>query len=63
MVSRHFLDYFQDLSGGPICPLILNGRSLSWMGLTWERRCCARLQSTKLDMNTCQMSINTDILL
>ena len=32
------------------------------MGLTRERWCCARLYSSRLDMNTCQTSVKTDIL-
>ena len=40
-----------------------NGKSLSWMGLTRERWCCTRGFVSRLDMNTCQMSIKTDILL
>ena len=41
----------------------LNGKSLSWMGLTRERWCCIRDLMSRLDMNTCQTSIKTDILL
>ena len=41
----------------------LNGKSLSWMGLTRERWCCTRDLVSRLDMNTCQTSIKTDILL
>ena len=40
-----------------------NGKSLSWMGLTRERWCCTRGLVSRLDMNTCQTSIKTDILL
>ena len=38
-----------------------NGRSLSGMGLPREKWCCARGWLSRLDMNTCQMSIKTDI--
>ena len=41
---------------------LLNGRSLSWMGLTREKWCCTGRQWSRLDMNTCQTSIKTDIL-
>ena len=41
----------------------INGRSLSGMGLTRERWCCARGWLSKLDMNTCQTSIKTGIIL
>ena len=40
-----------------------NGKSLSWMGPTRERWCCTRGLVSRLDMNTCQTSIKTDILL
>ena len=40
-----------------------NGKSLSWMGLTRERWCCTMGLVSRLDMNTCQTSIKTDILL
>ena len=40
-----------------------NGKSLSWMGLTREMWCCTRGLASRLDMNTCQTSIKTDILL
>ena len=40
-----------------------NGKSLSWMGLTRERWCCAIGLVSRLDMNTCQTSIKIDILL
>ena len=40
----------------------INGRSLNWMGLTRERWCCTRGWMSRLDMNTCQTSIKTDIL-
>ena len=40
-----------------------NGKSLSWTGLTRERWCCTRGLVSRLDMNTCQTSIKTDILL
>ena len=40
-----------------------NGRSLSGMGLTRERLCCARGWLSRLDMYTCQTSIKTDIFL
>ena len=40
-----------------------NGKSLSWMGLTRERWCCTRDLVSRLDMNTCQTSIKTDILI
>ena len=40
-----------------------NGKSLSWMGLTRERWCCTKGLVSRLDMNTCQTSIKTDILL
>ena len=40
-----------------------NGKSLSWMGLARERWCCTRGLLSGLDMNTCQTSIKTDILL
>ena len=40
-----------------------NGKSLSWMGLTRERWCYTRALVSRLDMNTCQTSIKTDILL
>ena len=40
-----------------------NGKSLSWMGLTREKWCCTRDLVGKLDMDTCQTSIKTDILL
>ena len=40
-----------------------NGKSLSWMGLTRERWCCTMGLVNRLGMNTCQTSINTDILL
>ena len=33
------------------------------MGLTRERWCCARGWLSRLDMNTCQTSMKTDILL
>ena len=39
-----------------------NARSLSWMGLTRERWCRTSGQMSRLDMNTCQTSIKTDIL-
>ena len=41
---------------------LCNGKSLSWMGLTRERWCCTRGLVSRLDMNTCQTSIKTDIL-
>ena len=41
----------------------LNRRSLSGMGLTRERWCCTGCWLSRLDMNTCQTSIQTDILL
>ena len=41
----------------------VNGRSLSGMGLIRERWCCAGCWWSRLDMNTCQTSINIDILL
>ena len=40
-----------------------NRRSLSGMGLTRERWCCAGGWLSKLDMNTCQTDIKTGILL
>ena len=40
-----------------------NGKSLSWMGITRERWCCTRGLVSRLDMNTCQTSIETDVLL
>ena len=40
-----------------------DGKSLSWMCLTRERWCCTRGLVSRLDMNTCQTSIKTDILL
>ena len=40
-----------------------NGKSLRWMGLTRERWCCTRGLVSRLDMNTCQTSIKTDILI
>ena len=40
-----------------------NGKSLSWMGLTRERWCCTRGLVSRLDTNTCQTSIKTDIFL
>ena len=42
-------------------PMALNVKSLSGMGLTRERWCCARGWLRRLDMNTCQTSIKTDI--
>ena len=42
---------------------IVNGKSLSWMGLTRERWCCTMGLMSRLDMNTCQTSIKTDKLL
>ena len=44
-------------------PLVCNGRSLSGIGLTRERWCCTVRWLSRLDMNTCQTSIKTDILL
>ena len=41
----------------------VNGRSLSGMSLTRERWCCAGCWLNRLDMNTCQTSIKTDMLL
>ena len=41
----------------------VNGKSLSWMGLTRERWCCTMGLVSRLDMNTRQTSIKTDILL
>ena len=41
----------------------LNGKSLSWTGLTREWWCCTVGLVSRLDMNTCQTSIKTDILL
>ena len=41
----------------------VNGKSLSWMGLTRERWCCTMGLVSRLDMNTCQTSIKTDVLL
>ena len=41
----------------------LNGMSLSGMRLTWDRWCCTELWLSKLDTNSCQTSIKTDILL
>ena len=38
-------------------PHYCNGKSLSWVGLTRERWCCAGRWLSRLDMNTCQMSI------
>ena len=43
--------------------IVFNGRSLSGMGLTRERWSCAGFWWNRLDMNTCQTSIKTDILL
>ena len=40
-----------------------DGKSLSLMGLKRERWCCTRGLVSRLDMNTCQTSIKTDILL
>ena len=40
-----------------------NGISLSWMGLTREKWCCTRDLVGRLDMDTSQASIKTDILL
>ena len=40
-----------------------NGRSLSGMDLTRERWCCSGRLLSRLDMNTCQMSIKNDVLL
>ena len=40
-----------------------NGKSLSWMGLTRERWCCTMGLMSRLDMNTCQTNIKTDMLL
>ena len=40
--------------------MLVNGKSLSWMGLTRERWCCNRGLVIRLDMNTCQTSIKTD---
>ena len=42
--------------------VLLCGKSLSWMGLTRERWCCTRGLVSRLDMNTSQTSIKTDIL-
>ena len=39
-----------------------DGRSLSWMGLTRESWCCTGGYMSRLDMNTYQTSIKTDIL-
>ena len=43
--------------------VVNNGKSLSQMRLTRERRCCTRDLVGRLDMDTCQTSIKTDILL
>ena len=40
----------------------VNGKSLNWMGPTREGWCCTRGLVSRPDMNTCQTSINTDIL-
>ena len=40
-----------------------NGKSLSWMGLAREWWCCTMGLVSRLDMNTCETSINTNILL
>ena len=37
--------------------MLVNRKSLSWMGLTRERWCCTRGLVSRLDMNTCQTSI------
>ena len=39
-----------------------NGISLNWMGLTREKWCCTRDLVGRLDMDTSQASIKTDIL-
>ena len=46
-----------------VCMKAFNGKSLSWMGLTREWWCCTVGLVSRLDMNTCQTSIKTDILL
>ena len=46
---------------GQLCRERTNGKSLSWMGLTRERWCCTMGLVSRLDMNTCQTSIKTDI--
>ena len=43
--------------------MALNGKSLSWTGLTREWWCCTVGLVSRLDMIMCQTSINTDILL
>ena len=60
----------QDYCIEPRCYLVLvpqlmgiNGKSLSWMGLTRERWCCTRDLVSRLDMNTCQTSTKSDILI
>ena len=45
-----------------ILDVIVNGKSLSWMGLTRERWCCTMGLMSRLDMNTCQTNMKTDIL-
>ena len=40
-----------------------NGRSLSGMDLTREKWCCARGWLSRLDVNTCQTSVKTSVLL
>ena len=41
----------------------VNGKSLSWTGLTQEWWCCTVGLVSRLDMSTCPTSIKTDILL
>ena len=42
--------------------MVANGKSLSWMVLTRERWGCTMGLVSRLDMNTCQTSIKTDML-
>ena len=59
--------YSGNVQQNPLCAASCftkdNGKSLSWMGLTRERWCCTRGLVSRLDMNTRQTSIKTDILL
>ena len=60
--SRPTSEYPDNAKVTPV-PVYVHGKSLSWMGLTRERWCCTRGLVSRLDMNTCQTSIKTDILL